>query len=126
VGIDFSWQMRVGPRLRLFHLHALVVHPDSVIGADCTLRHSTTLGTRDPSGVTTSNAPVLGDSVDVGCHVVILGPVHVGDRAAIGAGSVVLGDVPAGAVVVGNPARVVGTNRHPVLPPDGDAALREG
>lgn len=115
LGIDLPWQVRVGPRLRLYHAHAVVVHEASVIGADCTLRHSTTLGTNDPSGVSSEAAPVLGDGVDVGCHVVLLGPIQVGDRAAIGAGSVVVGDVPDDAVVVGNPARVIGTNEHPVI-----------
>jgi putative colanic acid biosynthesis acetyltransferase WcaB len=122
LGIDLPWQVRVGPRLRLHHGHALVVHEASVLGADCTLRHSTTLGTTDPSGVASRDAPVLGDGVDVGCHVAILGPVRVGDRAAIGAGSVVVGDVPPDAVVVGNPARVVGTNEHPVIPRRPEAA----
>lgn len=119
LGIDLPWQVKAGPRLRLYHAHAVVVHESSVLGADCTLRHSTTLGTVDPSGVSSTDAPVLGDGVDVGCHVCILGPVRVGDRAAIGAGSVVVRDVPADAVVVGNPARVIGTNEHPVIPPAG-------
>jgi serine acetyltransferase len=109
LGFDLPWQVRVGPRLRLFHAHALVVHPATSLGADCTLRHSTTLGTQDPSGVWSEDAPTLGDGVDVGCHVLVLGPVHVGDGARIGAGSVVLKDVPSRAVVVGNPARVIGS-----------------
>lgn len=108
LGFDLPWQVRVGARLRLYHAHALVVHPATRIGADCTLRHTTTLGTLDPSGVWSEDAPTLGDGVDVGCHVLVLGPVHVGDGARIGAGSVVLRDVPAGSIVVGNPARVVG------------------
>lgn len=109
LGLDLPWQATVGPRLRLFHGHALVVHPATTIGADCTLRHSTTLGTKVPSGVESDDAPTLGDGVDVGCHVLILGPVRVGDAARIGAGSVVVRDVPPGAVVVGNPARVIGS-----------------
>jgi len=128
LGIDLPWQVRVGPRLRLFHAHAVIVHEASVIGADCTLRHSTTLGTNDPSGVSSEDAPVLGDGVDVGCQSVLLGPIRVGHRAAIGAGSVVVRDVPDDAVVVGNPARVIGTNEHPVVPrpePVGKAATGE-
>jgi acetyltransferase-like isoleucine patch superfamily enzyme len=50
---------------------------------------------------------VLGDGVDVGPNVVILGPVTIGDHAVIGAGAVVLCDVPAYGVAVGNPARLL-------------------
>jgi serine acetyltransferase len=109
LGCDLPWQTRVGPRLRLHHAHALVVHPATTIGADCTLRHSTTLGTQDPSGVWSEDAPTLGDGVDVGCHVLILGPVHVGNGARIGAGTMVVKDVPPEAIVVGSPARVIGS-----------------
>lgn len=43
----------------------------------------------------------------IGAGAIVLGPVTVGDDAVIGAGAVVVDDVPDGAVVVGNPARVV-------------------
>ena len=53
------------------------------------------------------SAPILGNGVDVGVHVVILGEVEVGDEAQIGAGAVVTKDVPSYSVVAGNPARVI-------------------
>ena len=55
-----------------------------------------------------SACPVLGDGVDVGANSVIIGAIKIGDRAVIGAGAVVVKDVPPGAVVAGNPARVIG------------------
>jgi serine O-acetyltransferase len=45
--------------------------------------------------------------VYIGCHTCILGPVHVGDGAKIGAGSVVVQSVPPGATVVGVPGHVI-------------------
>jgi putative colanic acid biosynthesis acetyltransferase WcaB len=51
--------------------------------------------------------PIIGDRVDIGANSVILGPIRIGSDAVIGAGSVVVKDVPAGATVVGNPARVI-------------------
>jgi serine O-acetyltransferase len=50
--------------------------------------------------------PVIGAGVSIGTGARVLGHVHVGDRAQIGANAVVLEDVPPGATVVGVPARV--------------------
>jgi putative colanic acid biosynthesis acetyltransferase WcaB len=52
-------------------------------------------------------SPVIGDNVEIGSNVVIIGDISIGDGAIVGAGSVVTKDVPAHAVVVGNPARII-------------------
>ncbi|WP_394708054.1 hypothetical protein [uncultured Desulfosarcina sp.] len=57
--------------------------------------------------------PTIGDRVDIGCNVCILGPVTIGPDAIIGAGAVAIQDVPAGATVVGFPAHVVGQPSAP-------------
>jgi putative colanic acid biosynthesis acetyltransferase WcaB len=107
LGVELRYKTRVGPGLRLFHAQALVVHEGSVIGANCILRQSTTIGNKTLPDGTESACPVLGDGVDVGANAVVVGPIKIGDGAVIGAGSVVTRDVPARAVVAGNPARVL-------------------
>src|SRR5690606_9310173 len=66
-----------------------------------------------------SRGIVIGNDVWIGSHVVVLDGVTVGDRAVIGAGAVVTKDVPAGAIVGGNPAKVLRW-RVPGAKPAGD------
>nr|WP_154792526.1 acyltransferase [Occultella kanbiaonis] len=64
----------------------------------------------------------IGDDVWIGSHCVILDGVRIGDRAVIAAGAVVTKDVPAGAVVGGNPARVLRWRVPALAPSDATAA----
>jgi serine acetyltransferase len=102
LGVEIPPQVRVGRELRLFHPVAIVVNPNTVIGDRCTLRNSVTLGNR---GGADGDAPVLGNDVELGAGAMVLGGVHVGDGARVGAAAVVLHDVAPGARMVGNPAR---------------------
>lgn len=102
-GIDLPCETTVGRRLVIEHFGGIVISGDSVIGDDVTLRHGVTLGLRR-TGM--PGAPVIGNHVDIGAGAKILGPVHIGDGAVIGANAVVLCDVPAGALAVGIPARI--------------------
>ena len=84
------------------------------IGDDVTMSIRVTMMAHDAStkrlaGYTRIGKIKIGNHVFIGANVTILPGVTVGDRAVIGAGSVVTHDVPAGAVVAGVPARQIGT-----------------
>jgi len=109
LGIEIPWQVIAGSGLQIFHGTGLVVHYRAQLGSNCILRQNTTLGSSHPDDPA---APHLGDRVDVGCNACIIGGIKIGNDAVIGAGSVVIHDVPANAIVVGNPARVVRINSN--------------
>lgn len=81
---------------------AVVLHRKCVVGKNCIIGTCVTLGGRHED---TPGGPVIGDNVYIGTGAKILGPIHVGDNAKIGANSVVLKDIPADCTAVGIPAR---------------------
>lgn len=106
LGIEIPPSVRLGRGLQLFHGQALVVNGGTVIGENCVLRHSTTIGNKHVEGGT-SRCPRIGNNVDIGSNVCILGDVTIGDNVVIGAGAVVVKSVPPDCTVVGNPARII-------------------
>ena len=123
LGVELPWNTQVGPNLKLYHAQALVVNDRTTIGANCTLRNSTTIGHKLLADGSYSKSPKIGNNVDIGSNAVIIGPVTIGNNAVIGAGSVVVKDVPADTVVAGNPAKVIRKlNTHPTdIGKNGDA-----
>ena len=104
-GIEIHPGAKIGERVFIDHGMGVVIGETAEIGDDCTLYHGVTLG-----GVSWNKGkrhPTLGKGVVVGAGAKILGPFEVGDGARIGSNSVVVKAVPAGATVVGIPARVV-------------------
>ena len=98
-----------GYGLRISHLSCGgVVFSNCTVGNYLDLRQFTTIGNKGDNRH--EEQPVLGDHVFLGCGVSIIGNVHIGDHATIGAGSVVVKDIPAYAIAVGNPCRVIGSN----------------
>ena len=103
-GIMLPYTVRVGRRVRLDHFGGMILVAQS-IGDDVIIRQNTTFGI---AGLTTlQERPVIGDRVEIGAGAVILGRIHVGDDAIVGANAVVTRDVPAGGIVGGVPARLI-------------------
>ena len=90
-----------GPGFVLIHSTGVVINGRVRGGCNVFIEHQVTIGAERRS------SPTLGDDVFIGAGAKVLGAVNVGDGARIGANAVVVRDVPAGATVVGIPARVV-------------------
>ena len=116
LGIELPARTRVGPGLKVMHGQALVVNYMATLGRGCTLRQSTTIGCKILPDGSLGLSPRIGNHVDIGSNVVILGDIQLGDACVVGAGSVVLHDVPAGAVVAGNPAKILRLARATRVP----------
>ena len=105
--VEIPFRTKVGKSLRLYHGQSLVINNETIIGDNCTLRHCTTLGNKLLKNGMWSGSPVIGNNVDIGANVVVIGPVTVGDNVQIGAGSVITKDIRANCIVAGNPARLI-------------------
>lgn len=114
-GLDFHPAARVGAGILIDHGTGVVVGETAVIGDDVSFLQGVTLGgTGKEIG---DRHPKIGNGVMLGAGAKVLGNIRVGDCSKVGAGSVVLHEVPPHCTVVGVPARVVGTPRaaHPAL-----------
>jgi serine O-acetyltransferase len=104
-GIEIHPGAVIGEGFFIDHGMGVVIGETTQIGDNVTLYQGVTLGgTGKDKG---KRHPTIGSNVVIGAGAKILGPIVIGDYAKIGAGSVVLHDVPANSTVVGVPGRVV-------------------
>jgi len=118
--IDIHPGARIGRNFFLDHGFT-VIGETAEIGDDVTIYQQVTLGGTNPTdGIGGKRHPTIQDGAIIGSGAQILGPITVGPRARIGANSVVTRDVPAGATMVGIPARATlvdaGEGSHSFLP----------
>ena len=94
----------IGPGLYIGHIGGIHINPQAVLGSDCDLAHRVTIGA---SAMGRKGAPVLGDGVYIGTGATLVGKIKVGSGAKIAANTLVINNVPAGATVMGVPARTI-------------------
>jgi serine O-acetyltransferase len=99
---------------KLYRKRTVFPHPIGIvigmkveIGFDCTIYQNVTIGTKDTEHFLTASYPQIGNNVTIFPNAIIIGNIIIGNNATIGAGSIVLNDVPENSVVVGNPARLI-------------------
>lgn len=109
VSADFGPGMQIGTGFMLVHPIGVNIGYGVRIGDNVTFAGGVTAAARyyDDSGP--QEFATICDGATIGAHAVLVGGVRIGRDAVVGANSVVLSDVPDGAVVLGNPARRVGT-----------------
>lgn len=104
-GIEIHPAARLGRRVFIDHGMGVVIGQTAEVGDDVLIYHGVTLGGRSMSRG--KRHPTVESGVVLGTGARILGPVTVGEGAQIGANAVVVKDVPAAAIVVGVPGRVL-------------------
>ena len=113
-GIEIHPGAKIGKNLFIDHGMGVVIGETSEIGNNVTIYHMATLGGIAPSINSDEQRlikrhPTLNDCVVVGSGAQILGPVTIGENAKIGANAVVTKDVQPNAIMVGIPAKNIGT-----------------
>ena len=107
--VDAHPAAKIGKGVMIDHATGVVIGETAVVGNNVSILHNVTLG---GTGTTDGDRhPKIGDGVVLGAGATILGPVIVGTNVKIGAGSVVLQDIPDNSVAVGIPAKILRRER---------------
>ncbi len=104
-GIEIHPGAQIGHGFFIDHGMGVVIGETTEIGEDVTIYQGVTLGGTGKE--TGKRHPTVHDGVIIGTGARVLGPVDIGECAKVGAGSIVIKDVPANSTVVGNPGRTV-------------------
>lgn len=104
-GIEIHPGAQIGDRFFIDHGEGVVIGETTIIGNDVLIYQQVTLGgTGKDLG---KRHPTVGDGVIIGAGAKVLGNITIGNHSRIGAGSVVIDDVPEHATVVGIPGKIV-------------------
>ena len=104
---DFYPCKNIGGGVYPAHPYATILNAKS-IGDNFSFRQCTTIGNKRDGENT--NGPTIGNNVNLGANVCIIGDIRIGNNVIVGAGAVVVKDVPDNVVVAGNPAKIIKLN----------------
>ena len=92
------------------HFSGIHIACAATIGKGCTIHQNVTIGSNYLQGTKTPGAPIIGSNVYIGANACVIGGVRIADNVRIGAGCVVVEDIPEGAIVVMNKPRIITKN----------------
>ncbi|WP_256674888.1 serine acetyltransferase [Pseudomonas sp. FSL R10-0071] len=100
-GIQIPPHTDIGYGLYIGHGMAVIINPTAIIGNNCNISQFTTIGSNH------GKAAVIGDNVYIGPNVCIVEDVTIGNNVTIGAGAIVVKDIPNDATSVGSPSKTI-------------------
>lgn len=100
-GIELPRSAKIGPGLYIGHFGGIIVSPAAVIGANCNLSQSITIGVSGDGE--NRGVPTIGNNVYIAPGARVFGKIHIGDNVKIGANAVVYTDIPDNSIVVLSP-----------------------
>lgn len=101
-------ECKLGGGIILHHPFSTVINAKT-IGSNFECRNNTTIGNKSDTNI--NLLPVIGKNVIAGANCCIIGDIEIGDNVIIGAGSVVVKNVPNNVIVAGNPAKIIKENK---------------
>lgn len=102
--INIGRKCKIGYGLYLGHNGPVIINDNAVLGNNINLSQFVTIGSND------EKAAIIENEVYIGPSVCVVGDVHIGAKATIGAGAIVVKDVPENGTCVGNPGKVINTD----------------
>ncbi len=92
------------------HPIGIVINPSAQIGRNCVIYQNVTIGTGRLNKQNGRSTPIIDDNVTIYANSVVIGGIYIGKNSIIGAGSIVLRDIPDNVTVAGNPAKIIKHN----------------
>lgn len=111
-GIEIPYSTDIKEGFMINHFGGIVVHGNAKIGKNCTMLQGVTIGNNIYKS--RNDVAVIGDNVTISSGAKIIGNIKIGNNVTIGANAVVTKDIPDGAIVVGNPAKVI-SYKEPIV-----------
>jgi len=123
-GIEIHPAAKIGKNFFIDHGNGVVIGETSEIGDNVTIYHGVTLGGISPaensvSQINQKRHPTIKDHVIIGSCAQILGPIVINKGARIGSNTVILNDCPEYCTMVGNPGKIINTNKDSSFKPYG-------
>lgn len=99
------------PWIRFAHFGNVVIHPDTVIGENCSIAQGVLLGSNNSKGK--EGSPTIGNNCCIFANAIVLGGIRIGNNVLFAPGSFCNFDVPDNCIVIGNPGKIIQRDSSP-------------